>query len=103
MNVTKLEICNSISRKFNNKHINEIKPIIELFLDEILSFLSQGHRIEIRGFGSFSVKHRKARQGRNPRIGDLVNIPECLIPYFKFSREAQNIYEIKKKHNHKKA
>ena len=95
MNITKIDLCNRISEKLNNRSIKEVKPIIENFLDEILTILSEGRRIEIRGFGAFSVKNRRARIGRNPRTGEIVNINGYKALYFKFSKEAQNIFEIK--------
>lgn len=95
MNVTKLELCKRIARKMGYKQVQDVKPIIETFLDEILQVLSENQRIEIRGFGAFSVKKRKPRIGRNPRTGETVNIPEYKAPSFKFSKEAQNCFETK--------
>jgi len=94
-NATKLDLCNRISRRLEGKPVNEVKDTIEAFLDEILNVLSEGQRIEIRGFGAFTVKDRKQRVGRNPRTGKEVAIPEYKAPSFKFSREAQNNFETK--------
>jgi len=96
-NATKLDLCNRISKKLDNKPVTDIKVTVETFLDEILKILSEGQRIEIRGFGAFSVKDRKTRIGRNPRTGKEVTIPEYKAPHFKFSREAQNNFESKLK------
>jgi len=96
-NATKLDLCNRISKKLDNKPVTDIKVTVETFLDEILKILSEGQRIEIRGFGTFSVKDRKTRIGRNPRTGKEVTIPEYKAPHFKFSREAQNNFESKLK------
>lgn len=71
----------------------DIKPIVESFLDEILSVLGEGRRIEIRGFGAFSVKHHKARKGRNPRTGLPIELTEHDTPGFKFSADAQAVFE----------
>lgn len=95
MNITKRDICIRIAKKLGQNHINGIKPIIDTFLDEILAALSEGQRIEIRGFGAFIVKNRKARIGRNPRTGEIVDIPEYKAPCFKFSRDAQNNFDLK--------
>lgn len=95
MNVTKRDICVRIARKLGQDHINGIKSVIDTFLDEILVTLSEGQRIEIRGFGAFVVKKRMARTGRNPRTGEAVNIPEYKAPSFKFSKEAQNNFDLK--------
>lgn len=96
-NTTKLDLCNRISKRLNNKPVTDIKSIIEVFLDEILKALAEGRRIEIRGFGAFCVKDRRPRIGRNPRTGEVVKIPEYKAPHFRFSKEAQNNFEIKSK------
>jgi len=94
-NATKLDLCSRVSKRLDNKPVTDIKVTVEAFLDEILKILSEGRRIEIRGFGAFSVKDRKPRTGRNPRTGEEVSIPEYKAPHFKFSREAQNNFDIK--------
>lgn len=97
MNSTKLDLCNRISKKLNYKHINEIKPVVEALLDEVLNVLAEGQKIELRGFGVFRVKTRKSRIGRNPRTGETVKIKEYKAPVFKFSKEAQNLFDLKLK------
>ena len=94
-NTTKLDLCNQIAHKLG-KPASDVKSVIEVFLDEILNNLSKDNRIEIRGFGAFSVKRRNKRTGRNPRTGEAVDIPSHTAPYFKFSKEAQNIFDIKR-------
>ena len=105
MNATKLEICSRVSKRTNTPVV-EIKPIFESILDEILAILSEGDRIELRGFGAFRVKDRKKRVGRNPRTGQLVDIPSHKIPVFKFSKDGLKIFgdktvTIKKPVKHK--
>jgi integration host factor subunit beta len=56
---------------------------VKAILDAMNDALARGHRIEIRGFGSFSVTHRSPRMGRNPRSGESVAIPEKRVPHFK--------------------
>jgi integration host factor subunit beta len=73
--------------------VTDVKPIIEKFLDEVITALAEGQRIEIRGFGSFYVKNRKTRIGRNPRTGAAVPIPEYKTISFKFSRDAKDSFE----------
>jgi nucleoid DNA-binding protein len=73
--------------------VTDVKPIVETFLSETITALAEGNRIEIRGFGSFRIKNRKTRIGRNPRTGDAVPIPEYKAMSFKFSRDAQNSFE----------
>jgi nucleoid DNA-binding protein len=95
MNVTKLELCNRVSKKLTDIPTGSLKPILETFLDEILTILSENRRIEIRGFGSFRTRSKKTRLGRNPRTGDPVQIPAYKAPIFKFSRDAQKIFSSK--------
>ena len=62
---------------------NQAEKTIEIVLQEIVNALSTGNRVELRGFGVFSLRERKARIGRNPRTGDLVKVPEKNVPFFK--------------------
>jgi integration host factor subunit beta len=72
-----------------NPHLyqRDVERIVNTIFDEITDALSQGNRVELRGFGAFSVKHRPARVGRNPRTGDAVNVPEKHVPYFKTGKD----------------
>lgn len=94
MNITKQEICNRLAKKLKNSAL-DIKPVMDIFFDEILTVLSEGHRIEIRGFGAFNIKKRRPRKGRNPRTGAIVDIAGYIAPFFKFSKEAQNQFDLK--------
>ena len=60
--------------------------IVDAFLDAVKETLTRGDHIEIRGFGTFKVRHRKARTGRNPRTGEAVEVPARDVPVFKPSR-----------------
>lgn len=68
-----------------NPHLfqRDAERIVSAFFDEIAQALARRERVELRGFGAFSTKHRKARQGRNPRTGASVNVPEKYVPFFK--------------------
>ena len=92
VNATKMNLCRRVSKKCDVP-VTDIKPIVETFLDEIIKVLSEGQRIEIRGFGSYNVKIRRARIGRNPRTGEVVDIPEYVAPCFKFSGDAQKTFD----------
>ena len=65
----------------------DIERIVSIFFDEISGALVRGDRVELRGFGAFSVKHRPARVGRNPRTGEPVEIEEKYSPFFKAGKE----------------
>lgn len=57
--------------------------IVTAILKEVVAALSHGDRVELRGFGAFSVRSRRARTGRNPRTGEQVTVPEKHVPFFK--------------------
>jgi integration host factor subunit beta len=103
MNTTKMDLCRRIAEKIEDNHnfikIKDIKVVIDSCFEEILEFLSEGQRLEIRGFGCFSVKNRKARIGRNPRTGTVVPIEEYKTPHFKFSKDAKVCFEKKIEQN----
>lgn len=69
---------------------NDIKTVIEQFLDLVGEKLIEGNTIEIRGFGTFACKPRKARPARNPRTGETVQIEERMVPTFKFSNDIKD-------------
>jgi integration host factor subunit beta len=68
-----------------NPHLfqRDVERIVGTVFDEIIEAMAQGHRVELRGFGAFSVKRREARQGRNPRTGDAGTVEEKHVPFFK--------------------
>ena len=72
-----------------NPHLyqRDVENIVNAILDEIASALADGNRVELRGFGAFSVKHRPARTGRNPRTGESVDVEEKWVPFFKTGKE----------------
>ncbi len=72
-----------------NPHLlqKDIENIVNTILDEMSNALAEGRRIELRGFGAFSVKNRSARIGRNPRTGEKVSVSEKYIPQFKAGKE----------------
>lgn len=100
MTVTKLDLSKRLTKKLPvdlclpfSLTIESAKTIVETVVNEIFEILAQGDKIEIRGFGVFCVKKRKARVGRNPRTGAIVTVPESIKPVFKFSKEAQKRIE----------
>jgi integration host factor subunit beta len=88
MNITKAYLCQRVSHRSDYKSVEEIRKIVDFFLDEIIMALAAEQRIEIRGFGSYSVKNRKTKIARNPRTGESVIVPAYKKPIFKFSDEA---------------
>jgi len=68
-----------------NPHLNQrdVEKIVNTIFEEIIGAMSEGDRVELRGFGAFSVKQRDARVGRNPRTGEAVDVEEKHVPFFK--------------------
>jgi integration host factor subunit beta len=62
---------------------SDVEKIVTAILDGIISAMTRGERVELRGFGTFSVKRRPAHAGRNPRTGAIVPIPQKAVPYFR--------------------
>ena len=79
----KSELIERISSQNPHLFARDIEKIVTAILDEIVEALSRGERVELRGFGAFSVKRRGARQGRNPRTGAAVSVANKAIPNFK--------------------
>jgi DNA-binding protein HU-beta len=69
----------------------ETEAIIEGFFKTVIESLKEGKGIEIRGFGSYKVKKKNARQARNPKTGEQVFVPEHYVPTFKFSKDFKDI------------
>ncbi len=72
-----------------NPHLTrrEVERLVAVVLETITQTLEAGARVELRGFGAFSVRHRKARMGRNPRTGTAVPVPEKHVPFFRTGKE----------------
>ncbi len=72
-----------------NSHLNQRdgERIVNVILEEIIAALARGDRVELRGFGAFTIKHRSARQGRNPRTGETVFVEQKFVPFFKTGKE----------------
>ena len=69
----------------------DAERLVEIVFESIVESLNQGEEIELRGFGSFRVRERGARRGRNPKTGDPVNIPAKRVPYFKPGKELKEL------------
>jgi len=80
--VTKSELIDEIARRTDTFSRKDLEVIVNTIFDSLTSALVRGDRVEIRRFGSFSVRHRDARRGRNPRTGEPVDIPARRVPFF---------------------
>ncbi len=79
----KSELIQKIADENPHLYQRDVERIVGTVFDEIISAMAHGHRVELRGFGAFSVKRRNARIGRNPRTGDAVPVEEKHVPFFK--------------------
>ena len=89
--MTKSELIAYITEQNPHLYQRDVERIVTTIFDEISSALSRGDRVELRGFGAFSVKKRSARIGRNPRTGAAVSVPEKRVPYFKTGKQLRNM------------
>ena len=83
----KSELVTLIAERLPYLTRKDAETIVDTIFDSMIEGLAQGDRIEIRGFGSLAVKHRPAREGRNPKTGETVHIPAKRLPYFKVGKE----------------
>ncbi|MGF1619979.1 MAG: integration host factor subunit beta [Rhodomicrobiaceae bacterium] len=83
----KSELIEKIAAENPHLFQRDVELIVNVIFDEIIASLARGQRVELRGFGAFSVKHRPSRSGRNPRTGDQVFVDEKYVPYFKTGKE----------------
>lgn len=83
----KSELVLKIAEQNPHLYQRDVENMVNAILDEIVDALRRGDRVELRGFGAFSVKRREARVGRNPRTGTQVKVSEKVVPYFKSGKE----------------
>ncbi|GAB4360377.1 MAG: integration host factor subunit beta [Oricola sp.] len=83
----KSELVQIIANRNPHLFQRDVENIVNAVFDEITESLAQGNRVELRGFGAFSVKNRPAREGRNPRTGEKVAVEEKWVPFFKTGKE----------------
>ena len=88
--LTKSELIDRVFTRLSNITSREADVAVNEVLRTAVVALSRGARVEIRGFGSFSVKHREARNGRNPRTGEAVHVPAKYVPYFRAGKEIRD-------------
>lgn len=81
--MTKSELIQRLAEQNPHLFLRDIEKIVDTVFEEITAALSRGDRVELRGFGAFSVKHREARIGRNPRTGESVHVESKRLPFFK--------------------
>ena len=87
MSLIKSQLIQNITESNPHLFVRDVERIVNTIFNEISNSLAAGRRVELRGFGAFSVQHRKERVGRNPRTGQTVSVEEKYIPRFKTGKE----------------
>ena len=88
--MTKSELIEALSRRQTHLAFHDVELSVKELLEQISQALSSGERIEIRGFGSFSLHFRPPRMGRNPKTGDAVALPGKYVPHFKPGKDLRD-------------
>ena len=94
--MTKSELIQLLADRNPHLFQRDVERIVSTIFEEISSALERGDRVELRGFGAFSVKRREPRIGRNPRTGTAVQVAEKFVPYFKTGKELRERLNGKK-------
>jgi integration host factor subunit beta len=81
------ELVTKVAEKNPHLTLRDVEGIVGVVFDQITDALSEGRRVELRGFGAFSIRDRDARTGRNPRTGSAVDVDAKRVPYFKPGKE----------------
>ena len=92
--MTKSELIDLLSADQNQLGYRDVELAVKAILESLTSALSTGERIEVRGFGSFTLHHRRARVGRNPKTGNSVTVPDKHVPHFKPGKELRQRVDI---------
>jgi len=88
--VIKSELIQKIALANPHLYQRDVERIVNVVFNEIIEALARGDRVELRGFGAFTVKRRAPRVGRNPRTGAAVNVDEKHVPFFKTGKELRD-------------
>ena len=89
--MTKAQLIETVSEKMTYLTKRQTERIINSVFGHIKQSLASGDKIEIRGFGSFKLRHRRMREGRNPKTGAAVHVPAKKVPFFKAGKELKEI------------
>jgi integration host factor subunit beta len=81
------ELIARLAEEYPDLRPDDLERVVSTVLEEIGDALARGDRVELRGFGAFSVRHREARKGRNPRTGESVQVEAKSVPFFRPGKE----------------
>lgn len=85
------ELLSVLGKDNPDLRAEDVEQVVDIFFDEISQRLAEGGRVELRGFGAFSTRARDARQGRNPRTGEAVQVEAKRVPYFRPGKEMRRV------------
>jgi integration host factor subunit beta len=91
--MTKAELVDKIAEKKPGLTRKQVEVVVNTVLDGIKDALSREDKVEIRGFGSFRIRHRRAKEGRNPKTGETVQVPPKKVPFFKAGKEMREMVD----------
>jgi integration host factor subunit beta len=89
--MTRSDLIAKISEIYPYMNIRNIDKIIQIIVGKIVDAMIEGRRVELRGFGSFSIKHRQEAERRNPRTGEKVIVKSKYVPYFKAGKQLKDL------------
>lgn len=88
--MTKADLVEKVAKEADMTK-KDAEKLVEIIFDSIINTLNEGEKIELRGFGSFRVRERNARKGRNPKTGEAVKIPAKRVAYFKPGKDLKDL------------
>lgn len=91
--MTKAELIDNVAKKVDGLTRNQVDLLVGTVFNSIKDALAVGDKVEIRGFGSFRLRHRAAREGRNPKSGEVVRVPPKDVPFFKAGKELREMVD----------
>lgn len=89
------ELIAKLQQEHPDIRASDVEKMVEVVFDEIVRALEKGDRVELRGFGAFSIRRRAARQGRNPRTGATVKVAAKSVPFFKPGKELRAKVDVR--------
>ncbi|MGH7274170.1 MAG: integration host factor subunit beta [Nitrospiria bacterium] len=91
--MTKAELIEKVTEQVNGLTKRQTEVVVNAVFGSIKDALAKGDKIEIRGFGSFRLRHRRMREGRNPKTGTKVTVPAKRVPFFKAGKELKELVD----------
>jgi integration host factor beta subunit len=94
--MTKNDLIKKLQEELKTYALKDVSYVVNIIFDSMVDAIKRGERIELRGFGSFEVRERKPRMGRNPKSGAQVKLQERKVPFFKTGKELRIMVDNKK-------